>query len=262
MTTTVALRFAYDGSCFEAYARDPALTSTVEGYIQDACRAEGSVEGTWRTGSRTDAGVSARMNVAKVTFDRTLRGLVPALNSRLPPGVWVTGVAAVDPDWNPRFAAKRTYRYIAPYAGEDEAIIRRACKAFRGTHHMGAFARVEEGRDPHRTIKSFEVKRDDAWVFTVQGPSFLWNQVRRMVGAALAIARGDATMDDLEQGLETGQHHHTFRPAPAGGLMLWDIIYDPALDWVAEAGGLHPSQIMQTWQAARTRADLMDALVD
>ncbi len=107
----VALRIAYDGSRFEAYARDPTA-QTVEDALIRALQEEGLVEGSFRTGSRTDAGVSALENVCKVTLERAhLKGLVPALQRNLPLGLWVTGAAPVDAKWNPRHAKRRHYRY-------------------------------------------------------------------------------------------------------------------------------------------------------
>ncbi len=261
---TVALRFAYDGARFDAYARDPALASTVEGALMEAAVDEGFVDGSWRTGSRTDAGVSARCNVARMAVQRPhLKGLVPAMNSRLPPGVWVTGASPVHSDWNPRYAQRRTYRYVAPQAGENQAAIERALATFVGEHDMAAFARYEEGRNPRRRIDEATVctTHDHAgWWFTIAGPNFLWNQVRRMVGAALAVGQGKAAPEDVAASLETGAPHPNFKTAPAAGLLLWDIAYKDGLAWDVEAGGLERAALAQGWQAAKVHAAMLDAL--
>src|SRR5687767_15201226 len=50
----VALRFAYDGEAFDSYARMPGRY-TVEDSLMAALASEGYVEGSFKTGSRTDA---------------------------------------------------------------------------------------------------------------------------------------------------------------------------------------------------------------
>lgn len=239
----VAIRIAYDGSRFDAYARDPDA-STVENHLLDALRQEGYVEGTFKTGSRTDAGVSALENVCKATLLRPhLRGLVPALQRNLPMGIWVTAAAHVMPHWNPRHARRRHYRYHALPRTEDLSLMRQACALFVGRHDMRAFAKMEEGRNPERSIFAFSVEaEDDAWVFRVEGDGFLWNQVRRMVSAVLCVGRGEAPLEAITTGLQTGHAHPRFRLVSANGLVLERIEYE-SLRWDPEAGRLGPHAI-------------------
>lgn len=232
----VALRLAYDGTACESYARTPGRR-TVEGALLEALAHEGYVEGSFRTGSRTDAGVSALENVCAVSLQRPhLRGLVPALQSRLPDGVWVTAAAHPAEGFDPRKATWRQYRYVAPARGEDAAALAQACLAFAGRHHMGAFARLEAGRDPVRSVESFTVQAEGGlWAFTVRGQSFLWGQVRRMVGAALAVGQRHALPNDIAAALASGVPHPRFTAAPAAGLLLERVHYE-GLSWDGEAG--------------------------
>lgn len=256
----VALRIAYDGSCFDAYARNPA-NRTVEGSLIGALRKEGYLEDSFRTGSRTDAGVSALENVCKATIDRgTMRGLVPALQRHCPEGLWVTAAAEVVERWNPRHARRRRYRYDAVSRGEDLGPMQEACKAFLGRNDMRAFARLEEGRNPQRTVFRFTVEAQaGGWSFVVEGDGFLWNQVRRMCGAVLAVGRGTCTRKDIEASLKSGTAHPRFKLAAPDGLLLERIEYDQ-LDWDAEAGRLGQQVWPRSWQAARARSHLMDHL--
>ncbi len=233
---TVAVRFAYDGGAFDSYARNPG-SDTVEGALIAAFSREGLVDGTFRTGSRTDARVSALENVASATFDRPhIKGLLPSLQRSLPSGLWMTGAARVGPGWNPRHAKSRTYRLLLPNRGESQAAMRRAAACFVGRHDMTAFARVEAGRDPERTVLAFTVaKAGRDWAFRVRGESFLWGQVRRMVGAALAVGRGDADSAAVVRSLATGKPHPRFVTAPASGLLLERVRY-ANLRWDAAAG--------------------------
>src|SRR5438105_8361871 len=119
--TLVALRIAYAGAAFDSYARTPGRR-TVEGALLEALRPEGLVADTLRTGSRTDAGVSAYENVVRAGLGRPhLRGLVPAVQRRLPDGLWLTAACAAPVGFDPRRAAWRQYRYLAADRGEDLA---------------------------------------------------------------------------------------------------------------------------------------------
>ncbi|MGB0653231.1 MAG: tRNA pseudouridine synthase A [Thermoplasmatota archaeon] len=256
MRHTLAVRFAYDGTAFDAYAKDPGLPSTVEGTLQKALGRLGYVGGSWRTGSRTDAGVSALENVARCTLERPyLKGLVPAVNSHLPVGVWVTGFARVPDDWKPRYNALRTYEYLAADRGEELEALAAACALFVGTHDMTSFARVEPPRDPVRHIHRFDVEgTNGGWRFTVTSPGYLWNQVRRMVAATIAVAQGKATLADIEAALGGAPPPAKARMVPAEGLLLKRVDYGDALDWLPEAGRVGPERVVRGWQAAKTRA--------
>lgn len=264
----VALRFAYDGSASafpNGYARQPE-GGTVEDALIAAAKEEGYVAGSWTTGSRTDKGVSAAENVAKCALDRPhLQGLVPALQAHLPEGLWVTGVTEVAEDWNPRHHALREYLYVIPSQGEALDAMQRAADRFVGRHDMTAFARLEAHRDPMRTITACRVDALDdgsGWRFVVASPGFLWNQVRRMVDAMLAVGRGDATPAHVSASLESGAAHSRFHMAPPEGLLLRSVSYDPPLSWSEEAGSVDPRRLRPAWQRSQVTTELLMLLSD
>ncbi len=257
----VALRLAYDGSQFDAYPRDPGAERTVEGSLVEALGFEGYVEGSLKTGSRTDKGVCAVENVCRATLLRPhLKGLVPAVQAHLPAGLWLTGVAPVAPGWNPRHAAWRRYSYVARARAENLDLMRHAAAQLIGEHDVRAFARVEPPRQPVRRIDRFDIEsHGGAWRFTVQGPSFLWNQVRRMVDACLCVGRGTAPPDAITESLESGQPHPVFKIAPPEGLLLERVHYEE-LEWAKAAGKLRAGPVERAWQAAAVRHQLLDAV--
>ncbi len=259
----VALRFAYDARFPNGYARQPE-GGTVEDALIAAAKHEGYVAKSWTTGSRTDKGVAAAENVAALELERPhLEGLVPALQARVPPGLWVMGAAEVDTDWNPRHHATRNYLYVATEGGEDLQRMQTACSAFVGTHNMSAFARVEPPRNPMRTIDSCTVERGHGLLrFNVASEGFLWNQVRRMVDAVLCVGRGDANVDDVMESLQTGVPHSKFDLAPADGLLLKSVNYDPAIDWDARAGSLDGRRLAGPRQRNVVEAALLRALTE
>jgi len=261
VTLHVAVRFAYDGAAFASYARNPDAAS-VEAALISTLGKEGLVEGSFRSGSRTDAGVSALGNVCAATLNRPhLRGLVPSLQRHLPGGLWVTGAAQVPAAWNPRHATSRTYRLLHADGGEDLARMRQTAAAFVGTHDVRAFAKTEAGRSPERTVLAFAVASTAAgWSFRVRGQSFLWNQVRRMVGAILAVGRGEADVADIKASLASGKPHPRFGLAPAEGLLLERVAYR-GLRWDAASGSprIQPERLLaarSAWDVARHVASL------
>ncbi len=246
----VAIRFAYDGRRFDSYARHLG-DHTVEDWLIKALRTQGYVEDSFRTGSRTDAGVSALENVCKATIERkTLRGLVPSLQKEVPEGLWITGAAEVMAHWNPRHAHTRSYRYAAVPHGEDLARMQAACQEFIGRHLMTAFAKMEEGRNPERTVRAFTVEAADGlWLFRTTSDGYLWNQVRRMVGAVQAVGRGEAEVADIKESLKTGERHKAFHLARASGLLLERIEHE-GLAWDQYAGRLGAHRVPQVLQEA------------
>ncbi len=254
----MALRFAYDGR-FSGYARQPE-GNTVEDHLLAALAKEGLVAGSWRAGSRTDRGVCAAMNVATCNLDRPhIKGLVPAVQRHLPKGIWTTGAAEVADDFDPRRARWRQYAYHAPALGESLPAMKAACKAFVGKHDMSGFARLED-RDPQRTVLAFDVTADGAWwLFRVRGHAFLWNQVRRMVDAALAVGGGRAMLEDVVRALDSGDRVAAFGIASPDGLMLEEVAYDVV--WDASAGPMSGRHLMAAAQQARVRDDLMARLI-
>lgn len=254
----VALRVAYDGSGFRGLARQPG-GGTIEDALIEALRCEGYVERSLRCGSRTDAGVSAAENVLKAELDRPhLKGLIPAIQRHLPEGIWLTGAAPIDEEWNVQHASSRTYQYLAPRADEEPIRLGAACAAFVGEYDFTAFARIED-RKAVRPVTDFSVQpAGDYWSFEVTAPGFLWNQVRRMVDAALAVGQRRAEVADIAASLSSGDPHGSFALAPAHGLLLRRVTYDPEPAWASEVGTIPPTRLT----AARQRAAVQRAVLD
>ena len=104
-----ALKFAYDGTAFEGYARQPDM-HTIEGHIIGAMVQQGIIpkiqQGSVRTSSRTDKGVSAAGNVISIETDFSKEAILKALNVKLQ-GIVFYGIAEVDESFSPRKASVR-----------------------------------------------------------------------------------------------------------------------------------------------------------
>lgn len=219
----VAMKLAYDGSEFYGFQRQPGK-ATVEGSLIRALEAIGAIESArqcgFRSSSRTDRGVSALGNVASFQTDFSLRSLCSAVNSKLS-GAWTYSAVRVDDDFNPRWARQRWYRYFLPAEDHGLAALRRAAKAFIGTHDFSHFARAD-GRSPLRTIDSITVtRRGSFFLIDFRAESFLWNMVRRVIWHIDAVSRG--VIEDSSPVLGSGNRPRRTGLVPAENLLLMDV---------------------------------------
>ena len=187
--------------------------------------------------SRTDAGVHVRLNGGTVHIKRDLwdaltpRKMVRALDDRLPEDIAFLDVQEVDEKWNPRMANFRVYRYrlegieFWKYPGEHFADW---LKMFEGTYNATNFARLEEGKNPIRTIHSCT-----PWVvqgriigFQIVGEAFLWNQVRRTAMALHRLSIGEITPEEVKRALDYPEIECDFGVAPPDWLILWGVDWD------------------------------------
>lgn len=259
----VALRVAYDGEGLAGSQRQPH-GNTVEDELLRAMRAVGAVEDAKQArfgmAARTDRGVSALANVAAFDTDLPVEAVLPAVAGRLS-RVWPWGVAVVDDAFDARRDARsRTYHYLAP-AGADLAAAQSAFAVFEGTHDLSGFCKRWPGVTYHRrTIHEARVEAaGDHWRFVVRANAFLWQQVRRMVGAALEVGGGLATVDDVRTRLERGDGA-PFPTAPPEPLVLVDV--EHGIEWRTDDAALARvlGLVGRRASEAATRAAVLEGL--
>ena len=258
----LALRVGYLGDAFHGSQIQPDVV-TVQGELQRVLRSLGwwnAEEHTMILGSRTDAGVNVRRNGGLLTLDRELYGkigdrkLVRAMADRLPDHLAVLDATEVPEGWNPRLADHRVYRYrlegMEGWWADDMDRFQRHLDLFVGTHDVRNFARMEEGKNPIRTVVSATPWSVGGRIvgFEIVGHSFLWNQVRRIAMAVHSMELGRLSEDEVRDALERPEVPVDFGVAPAEWLILWDVVWD-ALPSVES-----PERAM-TWQPSPTRAE-------
>ncbi len=201
--------------------------------------------------SRTDAGVHVRLNGGTVHINRELwdaltpRKMVRALDDRLPNDIAFLDVREVDEQWNPRMANFRVYRYrlegieFWKYPGE---LFVSWLKMFEGTYNATNFARLEEGKNPMRTILSCTPWIVDGRTvgFEIIGEAFLWNQVRRTAMALHRMSIGEITAEQVQHAIDHPEIEYDFGVAPPDWLILWGVDWDlmPLPTNEKETGGL------------------------
>jgi tRNA pseudouridine38-40 synthase len=226
----VALKVAYVGSDFYGFQRQPNLR-TVEGEIVNALKKVGLIDEVencgYRIAGRTDRGVHALGNVLSFLTEGDV--ISNQINDALPREIKILGQARVPYGFKPRFAENRHYRYLIvdqhiknPDFDLEKMIS--ASEIFKGTHNFKNFSKRSE-RNPVRTIKQVSIqKNSDLIMVDVEGESFLWNMVRKMVAVLLSIGNGDLDLKKIQDYFDP-EKQVSIKPMPPEGLILMDINY-------------------------------------
>ncbi len=180
----IALKFAYDGSKFSGFQRQPGRL-TVEGSLVRALERVDAIKSArecgYRSSSRTDSGVSSLGNVVSFRTRFEAAEVCSAINSKME-DVWAYSAVEVPEDFNPRAAKQRWYRYYLAKSGQDLDLMRELASRFVGVHDFSGYAKLD-ARNPMRRIDSIDVSDDHGLFYSVdfRAESFLWNMVRRIV---------------------------------------------------------------------------------
>jgi tRNA pseudouridine38-40 synthase len=241
----IALGIEYDGTDFPGWQRLTHLTA-IQTVVEDALGfvADHPVQVT--CAGRTDAGVHAQCQV--IHFDtpsqRSERGWVLGVNSRLPPSVALRWAKPAGDDFHARYGAlARRYRYVivnrpmraalqARYVAWERApldalAMHRAAQTLIGEHDFNAFRTVAcQSRTSMRNVHEITVTRDDdRVVIEIQANAFLHHMVRNIVGSLLPVGRGERPGAWIAQLLAGRDRAVAGSTAPAQGLTFLHPLY-------------------------------------
>lgn len=243
------LFLSYDGSSYHGWQVQPGK-STVQSKLEEAL----SVilrESIKTTGAgRTDTGVHARAFVAH--FDTTGKDLAInqkilfRLNTYLPVDIAINDILMVDNQAHARFDAKsRTYKYYISlkkdpfiqkyawyrYRKMDIDALNKACAYLVEHEDFTSFSKL------HTQVKTNICNIYEAcWksemnmlVFTIKANRFLRNMVRSIIGSMVEIGIGKLPPEEIERVIMAKDRSAAGVSAPAEGLFLEDIEYDPGI---------------------------------
>ena len=244
---TFKLVIAYDGTGYNGWQEQPGLP-TIEGLFKKRLRDVFKKEIPFTGASRTDAGVHAFGQVARIQFDLdiTPSHVKHVLNNALPTGISVRSVEQVPDTFHPRVGVAQKVYYYHFFTEQPMPFVSRygiylpklqstqldtfkeALLVFKGTHDFRSFVTGEQGRTTVRTIDEIDLlynKKFDAYQVKVVGPSFLTHMIRRIVGASISVATSDLSKEVLLQALEKKDPEQHLYVAPPQGLLLQSIEY-------------------------------------
>ena len=237
MSDRFLVAIGYHGNMFHG-SQVQKDVGTVEGSLTQALkRLTWWSERCLEMSSRTDAGVSVRMNLARIDLPKPVsekaseESIIRALNDNLPVGATAISANRAPADSKVRYAESRSYLYRLEAIEEwpldcDHSAISYACSMIEGVNDFSNLARLDNGVDPVRTVDScIPWLSDDGRVigFSIQAKSFIWNQVRRIASAFSGIASGRIGISELESALSRPEVRIDLGRAPSEGLVLWSI---------------------------------------
>jgi tRNA pseudouridine38-40 synthase len=241
------LVLAYDGTDFHGWQTQPGLR-TVQQVLEDAIFALTRQRLRASASGRTDTGVHAAGQVVNFRSDTRLSPdvLPRALNAHLPDDVLVKDAAVVADSFDAnRDARRKLYRYVIHDGAVPELFLRRYCHharhrldaaamaraaaCLRGTHDFRCFETEWPNRASSvRTVTHLAVNRMGDWIWLdVEADGFLYNMVRAIAGTLLNVGRGYWPEDEIEAILSAGDRTRAGPTAPAKGLFLMRVLYDP-----------------------------------
>ncbi len=236
----------YDGSAFCGWQRQENAPS-VQQAVEEAVTGFSGEEARLHVAGRTDAGVHARAQVAHVDLEKeTNAGTVrDALNYYLRAApVAVLAVEGVGDDFHARLKAKaRHYLYRvlqrkpppALEAGHvlhvptplDLEAMRKAAALLPGPHDFSTFrARDCQSNSPVKTLDEARIERvGEEYHFYFSARSFLYHQVRNMVGSLLYVGDGHWSAEDFAAAFAACDRKRGGPTAAAHGLYFLKVDY-------------------------------------
>jgi tRNA pseudouridine38-40 synthase len=240
------LTIEYDGTNFcgwQRQARDLTVQQVIEKAIHKFCGETVALH----VAGRTDAGVHARGNVAHVDLIKNTDAeeILGAINFHVRPHpIVLHNVEAVTNDFHARFdAIGRRYKYYilnrrtppALLANKvwhvkkplDISAMQAAANMLIGHHDFSTFRAANcQGKSPMRTLNQFTITDEgECIVFDVRARSFLYHQVRNMVGTLAMVGGGQWSLADFTSAFAACDRTKGGPTAPADGLVFWEVMY-------------------------------------
>lgn len=240
------LTVEYDGAGFVGWQRQDSglsVQAALEEAVRRFCGETAAVHGA----GRTDAGVHARGQVCHLDLGRPVSAdtLRDAVNAHLrPAAVAVVDARPAAPGFHARFSAtRRHYRYRIvnrrpPLALErgrawhvaaalDRTAMAAAAAHLVGRHDFSSFRAAGcQSASAVKTLDRLGVAADDgAIVVTAEARSFLYRQVRIMVGTLVRIGLGKAAPASIPAIFAARDRAAAGPTAPPCGLCLVAVSY-------------------------------------
>jgi len=244
--TNIKLTVEYHGLPYSGW-QSQKNEKTVQDEIQKAIFKFSGEKKIIQGAGRTDAGVHALAQCANFTLEKEFSEyqILSGINFHLRnEKIKITHVEKVDDDFNARFTAKlKTYHYqiynsISPSVLQDEISVhikqlldikamKSAIQFFIGKYDFSSFrARGCQAKTPIRSINMASIERDGKKIiFIFQAQSFLYQQIRIMVGSLLEVGLKNKDPSWISNLLGEKNRSLAGPTMPAKGLVLNQIEY-------------------------------------
>lgn len=257
----IALSIQYDGTLFNGWQLQKS-GRTVQYEIERCCSLLFRHPVSVVVSGRTDTGVHAIGQIVHLNTESLLplEKICFSLNGMLPSDISVTNAFDVDESFHARFSATmREYLYIinnnqfrSPFLifratwvprHIDTEKLNAYVRLLIGTHDFASFCKKQSaiGENTIRTIHDISIECKDGFIFIrIKGNAFLHNMIRSIVGTALYLEKRGADVSQMTKILAACDRDSAWETAPAQGLYLFRVSYDPDLSQykAARPGGV------------------------
>lgn len=260
MTQRWKITIEYDGTLYSGWQKQKQdNVISVQTALEKAIAAFSGQEVNLAVAGRTDSGVHALGQVAHFDSEKdfTARTVRNAINAKLYElkydGVVVRQAEQVSEDFHARFSATRRvycYRILADRRAPlvlaenrylhnrnrlDVNSMQEAANYLLGHHDFTSFrASACQGNSPMRTLDRVHIRDASDENFYhgqyleiwVEAKSFLYNQVRNIVGSLIPVGEGKWQPEKLKEILEACDRTKGGKTAPPYGLYFMRVDYD------------------------------------
>ncbi len=239
------IAFSYFGRSYHGWQKQPnALTvqQVMEETLSTLLRQPVELMGA----GRTDAGVHAKQMYAHFEAEgiEDRDDLCYRLNAFLPEDIAISGIYEVPDEAHARFdAVERTYEYYIvreknPFYTESAHYVKHELdldKMNEAASLLMKYTDFECFSKSNTDVKTFLCKlkraewtiQGDVLVFTITADRFLRNMVRAIVGTLLEVGLGKATLENIEEVINSKDRSKAGVSVPAKGLYLTKVNYPP-----------------------------------
>jgi tRNA pseudouridine38-40 synthase len=248
----ILFKIEYLGTNYKGWQVQTPKIVTIEDEIEKILKQVFSEQIKLKACSRTDSGVHARGQVANCFIPRkaSLKKLFFSCNSLLPVDITIVDLVEVSADFSARFnnqGKRYLYRIVnSPYPNAigsnlswwvrhplNLEVMKKASLALLGEHDFSAFRGKNcQSHSPIKTIHKIDliekiVEGYREILILYEGSGFLRNMVRIMTGGLVEIGKGKIQPDSMQKFITEKTRNHTLVTAPAHGLILDKIFYQP-----------------------------------
>ncbi len=242
-----AIKIEYDGTGFSGFQAQNNV-QTIQGALEEALFNFSGEHSEVYASGRTDAGVHALGMVAHLDLEKSVNpeNLKNGLNFYLKEKrIVVLDAVPVADDFHARFSAiQRTYIYRILSRPVRPAIrfgfvhwthhklnikaMEKGAEYLIGKHDFTSFRAVDcQAKSPVKTMDSIKItESEDEVIIEFSARSFLYHQVRNIVGALLEVGIGKLQPEDIKRILELCDRTKAPAMAPATGLYFKSVKFD------------------------------------
>ncbi len=236
------VRVYYEGKNYFGYQRQPNVSTVEETLLQALIETDHiiSAQKNWFiSASRTDKNVNAIGNI--IGFNSEKEIILEQINAQLPKdnSIVCWSHTKVKKCFSPKHSLKKKYWYLAEKGNNEDEIeksinkMQKICSLFEGINDYRLFCKNDH-RNTIREIEQINIKEEQNYIlFEFVAQSFLWEQVRRIVGYVMNYWGLSDELQNTKALLHTRTDidNLNIQPADPNNLILVEHYYED-VKWV------------------------------